>query len=288
MMTRSRSPASPRPLPDSAGAPRHAEDTVDRVRLAELHALLDRAGPPPAPGEALPPLWHAPLFRPSTRPSELGEDGAPRCDGLLPDTGLPRRRRGGGRLEFIAPLRVGEPTSRLSVLQNVALREGATSPIAVVTLRHEISGREGPAIREEEDLVFRSALEAEAPPLPKPPMRDDRPAFSREMTLDPVTVTRFCALTGDTHRIHRDAAWAEAEEGRPGLLAPSALLALLLAELMRDNMRRKPRSFEWRVAAHPRVGETVRLCGRGFGPSADLWIVDAEGRLVMEARAALG
>ncbi|MFO7853980.1 MAG: hypothetical protein R6V44_01930 [Paracoccaceae bacterium] len=280
-------PGAPSVLPDSAGEPRHAEDVVDPARLAELHALLDRAGPPPSPGEALPPLWHAPLFRPAARPSELGEDGAPRADGLLPETGLPRRRRGGGRLEFLAPLRVGEPTSRLSVLQNVALREGAASPIAVVTLRHEISGRDGPAIREEEDIVFRAAFEADAAPPPKPPMRDDRPAFSRELTLDPLTVMRFCALTGDAHRVHWDAAWAEAEEGRPGALAPAAMLALLLAELMRDNMRRTPRSFEWRVAAHPRVGETVRLCGRGFGPSADLWIVDAEGRLVMEARAAL-
>jgi 3-methylfumaryl-CoA hydratase len=274
-------------LPDSAGEPRRAEDRLDAARLAELHALLDRPGEPPAPGAPLPPLWHAPFFRPAVRPGELGEDGAPAPDGLLPETGLPRRRRGGGRLEFLAPLAADAPATRLSVLQNVAIKQGGEAPIAVVTLRHEIAGPDGVAIREEEDVVFRPARRADDPPRPKAPLRDDRPAFSREARLDPVTVQRFCGLTGDAHRIHWDADYAREVERLPGPVAPSALLALMLAELMRDNVRRPPRSLEWRVAAHPPAESVLRLCGRSFGPSADLWITDEDGRLVLEARAAL-
>lgn len=280
-------PEAPSVLPDSAGEPRRSEDRVDAPRVAELHALMDRPGPPPGPGAPLPPLWHAVLFRPTPRPSELGPDGAPPPDGLTPETGLPRRSRGGGRIEFLAPLHVDEMVVRLSALQNVAIRQGGDAPLAVVTLRHEIAGAAGPAIREEEDLVFRPTHRPEDPPRAKPPLRDQRPAFSRELALDPIAALRFCALVGDWHRLHWDAAWSREVERRAGAVAPSALLAILLGDLMRDNLRRPPRSFEWRLAAHPHLGDVVRLCGRGFGATAELWIVDAEGRLVMEARATL-
>ena len=274
-------------LADGAGEPRRAEDRLDAGRLAELHALLDRPGPAPAEGAPLPPLWHAPFFRRPLRPEEQGEDGAPLPDGLPPETGLPLRRRGGGRIEFLAPLPVGAEAVRRSVLQNVALKQGGPAPVAVATLRHEIAGPGGVAIREEADILFRPRPEPGAPPRPRAPLRDERPAFSRQIAPDAVSALRFAALAGDLHRIHWDVAWAREVEGEPGALVPSGWLMLQLAELLRENSRRRLARLEWRVAASLPVGETARLCGRTLGRGAELWAVDAEDRLLLEARGAL-
>jgi 3-methylfumaryl-CoA hydratase len=77
----------------------------------------------------------------------------------------------GGRVEFLKPLRVGEEIRRVSTIGNVTPKEGKSGSLVFVLLRHEISGPDGIAIVEEQDIVYR---EDPAPGAPPPPPRPQR------------------------------------------------------------------------------------------------------------------
>jgi 3-methylfumaryl-CoA hydratase len=277
--------ASHSAVPDSAGEPRVERERIDAWKAAALHVTLDRPGAPPGEGDPLPPMWHYLYFAEVERPGALGEDGHPRPGGFLPDTGLPRRMRAGGRIERHAPLPLGAEAERVSVLQNVALKQGGSGPLAIVTARHEIYGPEGLAIREEEDLVYRPAPSPDEGPRPQPPTRDERPAFEREMTADPVLLFRYSALTFNGHRIHYDHPYATRVEGYPERVVHGPLMAQLLADLLRDETGRSIRKLDYRAVSPVFCGQPFRLCGRTFGGKAELWVLNAEERLALEVRA---
>lgn len=96
------------------GREQHERDLVGAAPLAGFAATLDRDEPPPAAGDALPPLAHWLYFLPRTPMHELGPDGHARRGGFLPPVPLPRRMWAGGRLEFAQPLHVGEAIERRS------------------------------------------------------------------------------------------------------------------------------------------------------------------------------
>jgi len=288
MATTARTP-SPTALPDSAGEPAETRDRIDPWRVGALHATLDRPGAAPAEGDALPPMWHCLFFAEVARRSDLGPDGHPRTGGLTPDTGLPRRMRAGGRLEFLAPLPLGAEARRVSVLQNVALKQGGSGPLAIVTLRHEIFRPDGVvALREEEDLVYRPAASPGDAPRPTPPLKDDRPAFREQVTPDATLLFRYSALTFNGHRIHYDLPYAQEVEGYPGLLVHGPLMAQMLADLCRDHVARPIVRFEYRAVSPVFHDRPFTLNGRTFADRADLWVLNADGRLALEARAELG
>ncbi|MDF2234021.1 hypothetical protein P2H44_15785 [Albimonas sp. CAU 1670] len=281
--TPSPAPARP-PIPDSAGEPRLQRATIAPWRVAALHAALGRDGPPPAEGEPLPPMWHSPFFPDLAGPAELGKDGDPRPGGFLPDTGLPRRMRAGGRLEAFAPIPVGAEVERVSVLQNVAIKQGGSGTLAIITVRHELFLGETLALREEEDLVHRPAWTPGDPPRGEAPRKDERPAFRREIATDPVLLFRYSALAFNGHRIHYDHPYATKIEGFPERVVQGPMMAQILADLLRDETGRRPRTFEYRAVSPAFCGQVLTACGRTLGAKADLWLLDPEGRLVMEAR----
>ncbi|MEC9433547.1 MAG: acyl-CoA dehydrogenase [Pseudomonadota bacterium] len=286
-------PAEPAPvapgatLPDSAGAPLVMEERIDPWRVASLHDSLGREGPAPEPGDPLPPLWHFLFFPEVRKPDGLGVDGHPRPGGFLPDTGLPRRMRAGGRMEFLSPLPIGAEARRVSAIQNVAIKQGGSGSLAIVTVRHEISGPDGLAMREEEDLVYRAAPGPSDKPRGPAPAKDETPGFSRAFTADPVLLFRYSALTFNGHRIHYDLPYATQEEGYPERVVHGPLMAQLLADLLRDETGRWPARFDYRAVSPIFCGQTFRLCGRTFGDQAELWVLNPDGRLALEAKAKL-
>src|SRR6185369_10318740 len=81
------------------------QDVVTAAPLVALAALLDRDDPPPAAGDAAPPLAHWLYFLPNYRQSEAGPDGHALKGSFMPPVPLPRRMWAGSRLEFFKPLR---------------------------------------------------------------------------------------------------------------------------------------------------------------------------------------
>src|SRR3546814_15058802 len=82
---------------------------------------------PRTPG-TVPPLGHWLYFLPTARPSVIGADGHPRRDGhgLLPPVPLPRRMWAGSRVAFLAPMTVGAALTRLTTLDAIQPKRGAS------------------------------------------------------------------------------------------------------------------------------------------------------------------
>ncbi len=191
--------------------------------------------------EIVPPLWHWTLFQEWLPAHALGADGHPRRGGFLP--ALPdfgRRMWAGGRVRFIRDLRVGDAVTRFSTVRSVQEKTGRSGRLVFVTVHHAINGPDGPAIDEEQDLVYcgTNSLAVGAPA----PV-EDAPAGPRaELCPDPVLLFRYSALTGNGHRIHYDLDYARTVEGYPGLVVHGPLQATLLAGLL----RRPPGRFHYR------------------------------------------
>jgi 3-methylfumaryl-CoA hydratase len=205
-------------------------DVIAPWPVVALTALLDRDDPYPTHDTELPPGGHWLYFRPAARQSELGPDGHPKRGGFLPPVPLARRMWAGGRLEFLRPIRIGDTATRVSRIGEVALKEGKTGPLVFVRVDHEISGPDGPALREEHDIVYRDVV---TPASAVPPRAPENAAWRREVKPDPVMLFRYSALTFNGHRIHYDQPYATKAEGYPGLVVHGPLIATLLLDLIR-------------------------------------------------------
>ena len=266
-------------------------DVVTPTPVAALAATLDRDPVPPAPGDAVPPLWHWLYFLPLARQSQIGPDGHPRRGGFLPPVPLPRRMWAGSQFTFAAPLRVGDRVVRTSTIAEVTEKAGRNGPLVFVRVRHEVA-REGEAaiaITEFHDIVYRDL------PAPGEPAAPPRPApiqfrWERRWTPDDVLLFRYSALTFNGHRIHYDRRYVTEVEGYPGLVVHGPLIATMLLELLRDAAPgARVATFEFR-AMRPTFDLApflVRGEPAADGRSVHLWAQALDGALAMDATATL-
>lgn len=264
-------------------------DRITPVPVAALAATLDRDDVYPRAGDPLPPLWHWLYFLPLHRHSETGPDGHPHRGGFLPPVPLPRRMWAGSRLQFHGPLRIGQDIARVSRIANVSRKEGRSGPLVFVQVRHEISNDGGLAVVDEHDIVYREH------PKPGEPATDPiaapaGAAWSREVRADEVLLFRYSALTFNSHRIHYDRRYVTEVEGYPGLVVHGPLIATLLLELLRDHLpQARVERFTFRAVRPLFDIAPFTVCGRpqSDGTIVNLWAQDADGRLAMDAQAAL-
>jgi len=267
------------------------ETLHDRATLfpvSALSATLDRDDPAPAEGDVLPAMWHWLYFLPTAPQSGLGPDGHPKRGGFLPPVPLPRRMWAGGRLEFLAPIRLGEKLRRVSTIQDVTLKAGRSGKMVFVLVRHEVHGEAGLALTEEHDIVYRDAPGADATPAAPRPAPTGA-VWQRDIAPDDVLLFRYSALTFNGHRIHYDRRYVTEVEGYPGLIVHGPLIATLLVDLVRRNTALAVTGFRFR-AVKP-IFDITRFAVCGI-PNADgtvaLWAQDESGALCMEAVATLG
>ena len=240
----------------------------------------------PAP-DVLPPLWHWMLFQDWAPPEGLGPDGHPRRGGFLPPVhDLARRMWAGGRVTLLAPLRADDAVTRTSTIVSVTEKHGGSGRLVFVTVRHRIEGPAGPAIDEEQDIVYRGAEGAAVKPAP--PAADPLPpghGISAEVLPDPVLLFRYSALTGNGHRIHYDMDYVRDVEFYPGLVVHGPLQATWLAGLLsKERLTR----FSFRGQRPAFHGAPLRLEARPGGPGYLLRTLDASGAICMSAEAAVG
>jgi 3-methylfumaryl-CoA hydratase len=262
-------------------------DDVTAAPVRNLSATLDRDDPAPVAGTELPPLWHWLYFLPSARQSELGPDGHAKRGGFLPPVPLPRRMWAGGRLEWHAPLHVGDAIERTSRIVSVTHKAGRSGDLVFVLVRHEVRNAQGLALTEEHDIVYRGAPQPGDPAPPPQPAPAQAP-WSREIVPDDVLLFRYSALTFNGHRIHYDRRYVTEVEGYPGLIVHGPLIATLLVDLAR---RQRPdarlRSFGFKAVRPVFDLHPFRVNGKpsADGGGAQLWAQDHEGWLAMQAQA---
>ena len=262
-------------------------DQVTPAPMAALAATLDLDEPFPKAGDPLPPLWHWLYFLPIHRASDIDSDGHAERGGFLPPVRLPRRMFAGARCWFNRPIRVGEAVARRSRIADVRYKDGRSGPLVFVVARHEIGGRDDVAVVEEQDLVYRSGPVPGPPPPPEAAPNDA--VWRREVRPDEVLLFRYSALTFNGHRIHYDRRYATDVEGYPGLVVHGQLIATMLLELLRQNLRSAVvTEFSFRAVRPIFDVAPFLVCGRRDTPTAArLWAADAEGALAMHATATL-
>jgi 3-methylfumaryl-CoA hydratase len=176
--------------PDPAAWVGRQEQAVERLGPTPPRALaatLDHPAQPFDDGTLLPPLWHWLYFLPLHRARDIGADGHARLGGFLPPLPLPRRMWAGSRFVFQAPLRVGDIVTRRSTLESVQPKSGRRGPLVFVTVRHELSTADGPALTEWHDIVYRPA------PVPGEAQRPNPPGTRRgAMAAIPCCPTTCC------------------------------------------------------------------------------------------------
>ena len=269
-------------LTDWIGRETEVACRLDRWRAQALHATLDIGGSVPFDGAVLLPGWHWCYFLDAVPSAQLGADGHPQRGGFLPPVPLPRRMWAGSRIEFGAPLLLGDDARKVSRIMNVEEKAGRSGRLCFVNVEHRYYGAAGLAIREQQDIVYRDPPSGE--PAPPPPAPTDAP-WQRGWSFDAPRLFRYSALTFNSHRIHYDRRYAMSAEGYPGLVVHGPLLATSMLELVREcAMQRPVKTFEFRAIAPVFDEQAIAACGRPHGDGADVWIADERGGLRMRGR----
>jgi 3-methylfumaryl-CoA hydratase len=253
-------------------------DVMDPARAQALQATLGQM-PDLGAGAELPPFFHQIYFWEPRPPEALGRDGHPRVGGIIPDMGLPRRMWAGGRLEFLHPLRAGQPATRRTFREKAVEKQGRSGPLAFVTLRHEIWQDDTCCLRDWQDLVYRE--DTGDGPKPTPPQARQDEDVAEDASFTSTKLFRYSALTFNGHRIHYDEDYSRTVEGYDGLVVHGPLLAQLLM-LMAERQLGQLRSFGFRATSPLMHHESAQLCWKSDGTC---WVRGPDGRQCMEAQA---
>jgi 3-methylfumaryl-CoA hydratase len=229
-------------------------------QAAQLHATLGHAEvPAPVAGEVMPPLWHWCAFVPIVPTEELGRDGHPRLGGFLPPVPLQRRMWASADLRFHRPLHVGETLTLHSVIRSVEEKTGASGPMVLVTVAHELHGENGPAVEEVQNIVYLDIPDTYSPPRKRP--MPEAPLLHEAVEVSEVLLFRYSALTFNAHRIHIDLPYAQEIERYPGLVVHGPLQATWLMQAAHRARGSSPDAFSFR-GVHPMLlvrGESPRI-----------------------------
>ena len=213
-------------------------------------------------GDLLPALWHWAYFPELAPLSELGPDGHPRRDDELVQS-FPRRMAGGGRVQQLRGLVVGEPAEKISEIVEMREHHGRSGDLVVCEWRHTYLQAGATALEEMQSLVYLPARTGKQ----KPPGEGARAGAApqpargsweivRHVEFSSVALFRFSVATWNSHRIHYDRGYATGEEGYPGLVVHGPLLTMLLAREAERELG-SSLSLEFRSKAAVFEGEGV-------------------------------
>jgi 3-methylfumaryl-CoA hydratase len=188
----------------------------------------------------------------------------------------------GSRCIFHGPIRIGEEIERISTISNIAEKTGKAGNMVFVTVRHELRNEAGLVMEEEQDIVYVAMPERFVEPAVTPLPACD---WTEAVSVDPVLLFRFSALTFNGHRIHYDRRYAMEVEKYPGLVMHGPLQALMLFEAARlRNPSRKPGRFQFRGLRPLFDMDKVTLNGKTRSDDGlDLFTARVDGAIGMQA-----
>ena len=255
-----------------------SQDVLDASRARNLAGTLDH-DESLSNGAVLQPLWHWVYFSDWPATSELGEDGHPREGHFLPP--IPHRRRmfAGGRLTMETPLRIGAHVERESKVTQTTVKHGRTGSLLFATIEHVYRQGDEIWLTEQQDLVYRSGGSTTATfKQTTEPLALPEHTWSRRLETTASLLFRFSALSSNAHRIHYDYPYATQVEGFPALVVHGPLLAIQMAELIRENVPdRRIRVFEFRLLQPVFLGDAVAVQGQSDGNLARVSVVSGHG-----------
>ncbi len=265
-------------MSDSSPTDWLGQSTLSRQHIAPL--LVERIAatfgqPCPAPGQALPPLWHWAFFQPAEAPEALGDDGHPARGGFLPPAAGRNRMWAGSRLAFDHPLIIDAPAEREAEITHIEEKQGRSGALLFVTVRHVYRQHGRVAFSEEQDIVYRT------PGGPVTHIDEPLPHADWAETIvpSPVSLFRYSAVTFNGHRIHYDWPYATETEGYSGLVVHGPLIAThVLDAFKRARPEATIRSFRFR-GRRPLIAPTpFQVAGRiERAGQASVWAGNEDG-----------
>lgn len=280
-------------LADWIGRTETSEDVASRRAVARLAATLDQPLATDDLDDArLSPTGHWLQFTPSTRHSELGDDGHPRLGGFMPPLDLPRRMWAGSAIEYFSPIRVGQGLRRTTTIESITPKEGASGRLCFVVLRHDILADGVHALTDRHTIVYREAVTVDAAAgSPRRPPRTGSPApegweWSATYSPDERTLFRYSALTFNSHRIHYDLPYATEVEGYPGLVVHGPLLATYVVSSFRQqHPDAEIARFAFTARSPVFAGEQLHVVGNSTGSGTEeLAVIAPGGQTAITAR----
>jgi 3-methylfumaryl-CoA hydratase len=259
-------------------------DEITPRLVSEMNATLDRDPTPPSAPTAAPEMIHWCLAPQIIQRSGLGPDGHPAKGGFLPPIPLPRRMWAGGKVNFRAPLLVGDKIERRATIQDLTVKQGRSGVLCFLTVRQDILTSRGLAIEEYQDIVYRDVESAPAAPAAPPPPPPE-PAWSLDMRADPTMLFRYSAITFNGHRIHYDRSYTVDVEKYPGLLVHGPLQATLLVQFASSIKSAGPAQFNFRAVQPLFDDAALRLCAIETETGLRVWIETKDRRTTMQAEA---
>ncbi|MFL2667971.1 MAG: MaoC family dehydratase N-terminal domain-containing protein [Alphaproteobacteria bacterium] len=259
---------------------------VTAYQADALTATLDRDDPPYKEGDVIPPGWHLFYIREVVKLRDTAEDGHPKRGDFLPPIDLPRRMWAGTKATYHKPIHVGENISNVTTIESVTPKVGKTGQLVFLKLKNEISGENGIATTELQDVVYREEARPGAA-APEPPPPPGEALWRRTIHPSSVLLFRYSALTMNSHRIHYDRTYVTEVEKYPGLLVHGPLTFTLLLDLFRrEHADKILKSFSVRAVSPIYDTHDFVVEGAPDGESdATLWALNHEGRLAMSAKA---
>ena len=274
------------------GREEQRSDVIGAGLAARWLATLDRVAPDRG---SVPQGLHWCLCLPDAATAALGPDGHPlrddSADSFLPPLPQPRRMWASSKVEFLAPLLLGQSIARSSRVQSITEKSGGSGKLVFVDLAHEVRADRALAVREVQTLVYRDVPPPGTAPVPPEPGAGafDGSAWDavREVTPTEALLFRYSALTFNSHRIHYDLPYAQDQEGYRGLVVHGPLTATLLLDLARRELGDNAlKSFSFRGLSPAICGEELHLAMRGKDAGWELGAFASDGWQVMSAAAA--
>ena len=275
------------PLENWIGRYEDAEDVCALPIVRRLAALLDKNPAAFRHGSEIPQGWHVCLFTSTAMQSELGRDGHPRVDKLMPPAPLPRRVLGGRRVAYHGPIIIGDGYKRRNEIVSVVRKRGKSGEFVLITTRSSIrrEATDDLVVVEEQDSIYMPEKTERENSVPEQIVPFASPAFTRDIRFEPSMLFRYSAVTFNTHRIHYDLPYATQTENYPGLMVNGGFTALLLLDLFSGNVGKKIVKSSIRNRAAIICGGAFRLCGASQDDGWIMWAEDAQtSRIMLECK----
>jgi 3-methylfumaryl-CoA hydratase len=252
-------------------------DEISETVISRIAAAIDSHVP--ADGK-VPPMWHYGLFLNSVHTAQLGKDGHPPKGSAMPPVRLPRRMFAASTMDFVAPLKVGQTSTRKSTVISVDLKAGRHGDIVFVRINDKVVQGGALCIDETRTIAYMNF---------GPPTSIVEPVAGYKSGAelwepDSVGLFRFSAVTFNAHRIHYDADYAKNVEGYPDIVVQGPFTALKLCELA-FKKRPETRKFQFRGEAPLFSGQPVRLSAQEEDGVLNLEATRCDGTRAMFATA---
>jgi 3-methylfumaryl-CoA hydratase len=204
-----------------------------------------------------PPIAHWAYFLDAAQSAHLGSDGHPkRGTGLLPPVRLQRRMFAASAMRFREPLELNQPAQLTLKVVDIKHRVGRSGELVLVELQRELTQQGRERLIELQTLVYRDGNETVPAVEPRPMNTHPDDALWQPGTVE---LFRFSAATFNSHRIHYDLAYAQADEGYPALVVHGPLTAAKLYAYAQQHSASPLQEFRFRGSAPLFVNQPIRL-----------------------------